>query len=131
MEENKQIALTNVYDMNKSLISQTEKILRGKALSNKIENTIVPFINDMLDFNIYFMLLCHEFRDYTIFRAYTQDAKRTAEELIDCLKNRGDIFAIDNSDENKNALEIWIRSSEDNEMYCYYFFPGDDFVIEV
>ena len=49
--------------------------------------------------------------------------------LVDeCLKNRGEIRAIDIT-EDKGAIEIWLIIDE--EAYCYYFFPYGQAVIEI
>lgn len=78
------------------------------------------------------MLLCHEQRDYTLFNFIDYKGEDTdiicADELIECLLNRGKIKGIDITKDN-NAIEIWI--SIDKEAFAYYFFPYDSGVIEI
>jgi hypothetical protein len=80
------------------------------------------------------MLLCNERKDYTLFRFLHSlddiipDTQYAGAELILCLKNRGDIYSIANT-EDGIALEIWL--SIDDEIYCYYLFPYDEGVIEI
>lgn len=121
----------NLYDMNKNLVAQVEKPLKGKALTNKINNEIIPYLNEKLANHSYFMLLCHEKRDYTVFHISDRDKMETAiaQELKECLANRGTIYGIDKT-EDTVALEIWINY-QNEEMVCYYFFPYDSGVIEL
>lgn len=115
-----------LYDMNKQIIQDltplTDMELGG------IQPKLSEWFNWIID--TYAMLLCHERRDYTIFHLYetqNQDPPAVASrELIQCLKNRGEIYSIDlNSD---NAWEIWLKIN--NTPYCYYLFKYDDAVIE-
>lgn len=92
-------------------------------------------IKSMLDFlkstqNIYYMLLCRERNDYTIF-----DIKEIVNEeefllaIKDCVYNRGKPVDIGLA-EDGGAYELWIKfPSEDNKVHCYYFFPCDECVI--
>lgn len=127
MSEN--VSIGTLYDTNKTLIQQTEKVLKGRALYNKINEVVTPFLLNFMT-RKYYMLLCHELRDYTVFNLIENNQKKVEEELIECLKNRGAIYAIDVS-EDEQALEIWIQYEEDDQMYCYMLFPCDDFIIEV
>ena len=43
-----------------------------------------------------------------------------------CLKDRGDILAIDENEDK--AWEIWLNIN--NQPYCYYLFRYDEAVIE-
>lgn len=119
-----------LYDINKELVKQTDKELKGKALYNKITNTLIPFLDDN-DLNNYFMLLCHEKRDYTIFHlgeAFLHDGQ-IVDEFRTCLINRGTVYSIERTEDNV-ALEIWVNYNN-SEMVCYYFFPYDNGVIEI
>jgi hypothetical protein len=128
---------TSLYDINKGLVEKNIPDLTEEELQDK-KNIIVDFINNSN--NAYYMLLCNERKDYTIFhRKYDEqnnnfyDILGTNEEnlekiLIDeCLPNRGHAKSIELT-ENQDAIEIWI--SIDGESYCYYFFPYDTAVIE-
>lgn len=122
------LEMGTVYDLNKQLVKQ-EKTLSPYKINNEKKKEIAQFI-EKNDF--YFMLLCHEQRDYTLFRI--SDAKgyeesiKCAEELIETINNRGEVKGIDLT-ENKDAIEIWILI--DDESFCYYFFPYDNGVVEV
>ena len=119
----------SLYEVNKELSSQ-EKILTQNQLKKKIEDISLWF-RDSID--TYAMLLCHERRDYTIFRVIESPAE-AANILLECLENRGQVVSID-KDQGNDAWEIWIRygdpTNEHQEDYCYYLFCYDTAVIEV
>ena len=82
------------------------------------------------------MLLCRERYDFTIFHLYEKQnsnpCKIAVTELIDLLKNRGEILSIEkdttNSYMTNNAWEIWLKI--DGEAFAYYLFNCDDWVIQ-
>lgn len=118
-----EVSLGTVYDINKNLM-QYEKKLSSPALTNKLKKVEMFFKEG----NKYFMMLCHETRDYTIFKLNSKEsAKKATQELKECLLNRGEVLAIDK--EKNGAFEIWVKSNE--EAFCYYLFPYDNAVIEV
>lgn len=128
-DENKEVTLSagSMYDLNKSLILQHEKKLIGQSLANKFQSTVAPYFDTRG--NGYYMLLCHEQRDYTVFAWFKNITSEILQrELKECLLNRGDIYAIEPTEDGV-ALEIWLYSN--NEMLCYYLFPYDQGVIEV
>ena len=131
-EKNKttNIEIGTLYDLNKSLVLQKEHQLSDSILNSK-KQIITDFIKKCN--NYYYMLLCNEKKDYTIFHwiniSNDEDAKEISKILVDeCLKNRGEIRGIDLT-KNKDAIEIWMVIN--NDAYVYYFFPYDAAVIEV
>ena len=131
-KEKKQVAIGNLYDINKSLILQKKTRLNEGNLNSKKE-IIKNFITDT--HNFYYMLLCNERKDYTVFDFHVQGGNvknngtqiKCANCLVDeCLKNRGIISDIDLT-KDKQAIEIWMIIDE--EAYVYYFFPYDNGVI--
>lgn len=124
--------LGNLYDMNKAMILK-EKPLKNKALDDafdKVEGYIDKTKNN------YYMLLCNELRDYTVFNLVTKTVpiintyEITKNELKECCKNRGRIYSV-TEDKQNGGIEIWIKTTEDDELHVYYFFPYDAAVIEV
>jgi len=119
----------SLYEVNKQLSSQ-EKILSQNQIKKRIDEIRLWF-RDSID--TYAMLLCHERRDYTIFRVIESPAE-AANILLECLENRGQVVSID-KDKANTAWEIWLRcgdpTSESQEDYCYYLFCYDAAVIEV
>ena len=126
---NKDISLGTLYDFNK------QAIMKEKPLSLKQIKKIMPKIEDWFNWQLdgYAMLLCRERYDFTVFHLYEIGNKNPCQvavkELIDLLHNRGEIISIEkDSDKMNNAWEIWLKI--DNEMYVYYLFCCEDWVIE-
>ena len=124
--ETKEIELFgNLYDINKNIVAQNEIKLSEGILNSKKE-VIKNFINKTN--NDYYMLLCNERKDYTVFHNNNLSME-TAKILVDeCLINRGEIRGIDIT-KNKDAIEIWLMIED--EAFVYYFFPYDMGIIEV
>lgn len=130
MEEQgtKEIEFGTLYDINKNIVKQNEVKLSEGVLNSKKE-IIKNFINKTD--NNYYMLLCNERKDYTVFdfrqKLWAERYLDCAKCLVDeCLINRGEIRGIDIT-KDKCAIEIWMII--DNEAYVYYFFPYDNGVI--
>ena len=120
------VELGSLYDINKSIIENNIATLTREELEDKIA-LVVNFIAQQK--NTYYMLLCNDRKDYTVFRLnIPQDGIEAAHILIDeCLTNRGQVKSIELTKTN-DAIEIWL--SIDKESYCYYFFPYDLGIIE-
>lgn len=139
-KETKQIAMGTLYDLNKSIVEKNIDALSEEDMQNK-KNLIVDFIHNTN--NQYFMLLCNDKKDYTVFCRKLSDptnpfcgfaddngtAAETIEKVLidECLPNRGCTKSIELT-KNNDAIEIWI--SIDGDSYCYYFFPYDEAIIE-
>ncbi len=118
-----------LYDLNKNLVQKNISALEEGVLNSKKE-IIKNFLRNTKD--NYYMLLCHEQRDYTIFRIDTLEDNKYNEMisiLIDeCLKNRGIIKSIELT-KDKQAIEIWLMI--EGEAFVYYLFPYGEAVITV
>lgn len=124
------ISLGTLYDVNKNLVLKNEIELTDGVLNSKKE-IITNFMRQMN--NAYYMLLCNERKDYTVFKMNDKDNDDSIREIVsilvdECLKNRGEIRGIDLT-KDKDAIEIWLIIED--EAYCYYFFPYDAAIIEV
>ena len=131
MEKNKtkEIEFGNLYDINKNLVKKNEIKLSEGILNSKKE-IIKNFIMNKSN-HFYFMLLCNERKDYTVFdfdgQKSPEKSLNCAKCLVDeCLINRGEIRGIDLT-KDKDAIEIWMVI--DDEAYVYYFFPYDNGII--
>lgn len=121
------MTLGTLYDFNKQLMSQAKELRRIDFKDSL--NQIKDFIKEKD--NKYFMLLCKERSDYTVFVLFkNEDFNRQIfkKELSECLINRGQILSIEKT-KDKQAYEIWIKINE--EAFAYYLFPYDLGVIEV
>ena len=122
-----EVALGTLYELNKSAME------KEKRMTNMALNKTLKEMEDFFSKGSYFMLLCHEQRDYTVFiiNAVTEEAGDNAiQNLKECLINRGEVLSIDYAPGDQNAFEIWNRD-DSGEPFCYYLFPYDSAVIEV
>lgn len=128
-------ALGSLYDLNK-VIMMHEVALTQEQIENKKDE-----LHDWIYENVaqkYFMLLCNEQRDYTIFnlnKDNSVDAQLwggmgavtdATNDVIECLTNRGELLAADAQPDG--TWEFWIRSAD--ECFAYYFFPYGNAVLE-
>lgn len=126
----REVTLGTLYDMNKNIVQNSEIKLSEGALNSKKE-IVKNFVNKTN--NYYYMLLCNERKDYTIFHIdnICNDKKPMELSLClidECLVNRGEIRGIDLTKDN-DAIEIWL--SIEGESYAYYFFPYDAAIVEI
>ena len=122
-----EVVLGTVYEINKNLMRREEKLSRP-AFANKLKLVKNFFLKN----SKYFMLLCNDQKDYTVFvmENLTDEAgDKVIQDFKECLINRGETLSIDYAPGDQNAFEIWIRIDE--EPCCYYLFPYDNAVIEV
>lgn len=124
----KTITLGNLYELNKQALTKTETITEDQL--NKIKPQIEEWFNWQIDG--YAILLCRERYDFTIFHLYEKANPNppaiAVSELIETLKNRGQILSIEKDTTNDKAWEIWIKIED--EIFAYYLFNCDDWVIE-
>ena len=130
-----EVNLGTLYDLNKQLMDN-EKGLKDFEIKDGIRK-ICDFFNKKgnCDF-YYYMLLCRERYDFTLFSNSKCGAilreSSFPKELYECLTNRGTVLSIE--EVPGGAFEIWIRLLEDGEEmnnYVYYFFPYDNGVITI
>lgn len=127
-----EIELGNLYDMNKELM-KNEPVLDPVLFNKKIAE-IAEIMMEKCDYEDkhYWMLLCHDRRDYTLLNVISAEEKDDIEfELGPTLRNRGKILSIDKQNDNINSWEIWIRDDYSDENFAYYLFEYDDAVIEI
>lgn len=126
--ENKStVNLGNLYEMNQQLMSR-EPVIDKEVL---YEKTILlhNWIEDK--YNSYYMLLNNDLHDYTIFgcrdtfNSVENMNMSMADDVIECLTNRGELLALDKQE--NDTWEFWIRNSEGT--FAYYLFPYDDAII--
>lgn len=122
-----EVGLGTLYDMNKAIIEQQGRMSKT-AFKDKLNGLVTDFFK--ATDNTYYMMLCNEQRDYTVFRISEFEAiSRAVQELKECIENRGAVMSIE-KDKN-GAIEIWIKDMSDEQNYCYYLFPYDTAIIEV
>lgn len=103
-----------VYEMSKQVIAQ-QKPLDPIEFSR----TISKVAKKMEEKN-FWMLLCRERNDYSIFQTEDAKAKKIQKELIPTLSNRGQVVYVEAIDDN--GYEIWIRDIGTKEDFAYLLF---------
>lgn len=119
-----------LYDMNCSMMSQLPP-LEEDALTTAKTGIIKEFVDNysLKQGKVYYMLLCKELSYFTLFNMTGNHYVNLIEdELIECLKNVGDILDI-SKNEDGTALECWVKDKE-KTTHCFHFFPYDEGVIE-
>jgi hypothetical protein len=115
----------NLYDFNKQGMSQ-ESPLDPIILFNKTKDTILDILT--VKDTHYWMLLCNERKDYTLFNLIDPDVDSFTADLVETLKNRGWVLSIDKQEDGN--FEIWIRDPDTKENFVYYLFNYNYGVVE-
>lgn len=125
-----EINLGNLYDFNKELMKK-EKIIDPIIFNTKVKQIAEDmFTKAFNNDEHYWMLLCHDRRDFTLFNIIAAtEVNDIIEEIKPTLTNRGQIITIDK--QPNGAWEIWIRDIETTENFVYYLFKYDNGVIEI
>ena len=124
-----ELNLGTVYDFNKNAMSQFKPM--DVIIFNKTTSKIAKEMTEAAELHDkhYWMLLCHELRDYTVFNIIAAESEKyVVNEIRPTLLNRGSVLDIE--EQGNGAYEIWIRN-ENKENFAYYLFPYDNGVIEV
>lgn len=132
-----EVSIGNLYDVNKQMM-QNETPLTKEEITERIYQ-LVDWLQrvEAATPSKYYMLLCNERRDYTLFnldktgrQSVIPDTNylSAAADVIDCMVNRGDLLAVDYQS-NDNVWELWIRTFLD-ECCAYYLFPYGQAVLE-
>ena len=122
------IEMGTLYEFNRDAVAAETPLTRTEL--KKALREIKQFFYEKPD--NYFMLLCREKYDFTLFNLkYKEEfsTRKLIDELEECLNNRGLIISIELT-KAKDAFEIWIKSTDDNTACVYYLFPYDLGVIE-
>ena len=120
----------NLYELNKTLYKSMPEITFNELQEKKKE--IKQWIEECGD--KYFMLLCRERNDFTLFHVVAPIIKDDAfenieKEVVDIVCSRGKIKSIETEDNfPEKWTQFWVE--DNNEVYMYAFFPYDQGVIE-
>lgn len=120
----------NTYELNKIFYGQGKPLsaFKTRELIGNMACRFRKWVWD--DKHKYFMLLCKERSDYTLFNMIDAnfDMAELKDALWDCFINRGEVYDI-HFEKNTNAYEVWLKIDEG--FYVYYLFPYDIGVIEI
>ena len=124
----KSLWLKKGYDFNKANMAQIQPYdaIASNRLCAKTVEDIWQTIGE--DDYSYWMLLCRERNDYTVFRLEI-DLGDFESAFVECLANRGKVLDI--TKQKDGNYEIWIRDVDTNENFVYYFFNYTNAVVEV
>lgn len=123
MNKNNSISL---YNLNKQIVLK-QKLLSKEEIKNEIKN-VSQYIKKSN--NKYFMLLCKELSDYTLFDSPNKKQTEFEKDFYECITNRGKVSSISYNKENE-VIEIWLKITKDNkeDAVLYYFFCYDAAVL--
>ena len=122
-----ELDLGTVYDFNKEAMKQFP-VMDNEKLSDAINKMSTALMKKHKE-NPYFMLLCHERRDYTVFKIDNATLAALNRDFKDSLLNRGSVLSID--EQQDGAFEIWIKDIMTGENFAYYLFNYTYGIVEV
>ena len=119
----------NLYDYSKLFVNGMPEITEEDL---KIGKTLIKnYLRERKQ--EFYMLLCREIYDFTIFQNETQEDNWNDEEffsaILDCFANRNMAIKQINRAEDTSAIEIWVQVEE--QPLCFYLFPYDLGVIKI
>lgn len=132
-QKTSEVNLGNLYDINKQIMLQTDAMPKEKQIEHM--NAIAEWFQYGHPTERYYMLLCHERRDYTLFNLDKsgqwrnmpgQNCAIAAADVLECMTNRGDLLSIELQE--NGAYELWLRA--DDDCFAYYLFPYSTAVLE-
>ena len=122
----------SLYDFNKKNMAQIKPYdpIALNNLCKKVASEIWDsnFLAEDPKEKTYWMLLCRERNDYTIF-CIEHDVNELTSAIIECLTNRG--YILDITRQNDGNYEIWVRDFDTNDNVVYYLFDYNGAIIEV
>jgi len=117
----------SVYELNQQAYKNVKPMNK-----EKIKNAVFDIL-DYMEKHIdckYYMLLCRELNDYTLFNKINVSSFQTsARTVIEIASSRGELLDV-RPNEEMGYIEFWVKHNSDNEPHMYLFFNAADFVIE-
>lgn len=119
------VALGNLYELNQQIMAQ---------LPPQDQNTMNHNWTVIGDWfgkgkQRWFMLMCKERSDFTMFHITDNQFTKGVMELQEVLRERGEILAIQYL-HGEDAFEIWIRESKDT-VYMFMLFEAEWMIVEI
>lgn len=123
------VELGTIYDINKAIYH--EKDLLPETLTKELYKKVYLWFKEKaLCGANYYMFLCRDRQDYTIFNFIKYNPQKGLDELKDLINSRGKLKDIVYN-EKYNYYEFWIYVEALDKEYLYILFPCDDFIIEI
>lgn len=115
----------NLYEFNQNIINQLSP-MSSKQIDEKKSLIQDFYVNHN---NNHYMLLCSEYKYYTIFERDNNLPLATfGYTVCETIEELGDVLSIEQTKDG-SAIEIWIRPEEENVCMVFYLFPYDKGVI--
>ena len=129
-KETTEVAIGSLYEANQLIMKDETPFSKAEIIAAMEQ--IAIWVHDNAASEKYYMMLCKELSDYTVFdlneKGNTPHYCNTmAADVIDCIQNRGTLLSIEATEDNK-AWEIWIKMIDGT--HAYYLFPYTSAVIE-
>lgn len=118
----------SLYSMNKQLFKQLKPPSKA-AIDLELANIGAWFSSNFE--TKYYMLLCKERSDYTLFHLENFNYDKAIQELREVLEERGDIMGFDFI-HGENAYQCWVRErDEEHQVYMFMLFDADWMIVEI
>ena len=133
-KETTEVAIGSLYEANQ-LIMKDETPMTDEEIDIIRIKKLYNWILARRPSEKYFMLLCNELKDYTVFNLDKNDLKMQmahncaamSDDVIDCMRNRGILIALEETPDH-SAWEIWVKI--DGIAHAYHLFPYTTAVLE-
>lgn len=128
MDNNRRVLESEMtlYDFKKQQYASVSPLDPFLVISDLTEISKGMMLNTS---STYFMLLCNDRRDYTVFHINgNTKVEDLGKVLLKTLQNRGELFDIYSTSDT--SWEIWIKG-DNGEFYCYILFDYKDGIVEV
>ena len=117
----------SMYELNQQAYKNVKPMTKEKI--NNAVFDILDYMEKHIDCK-YYMLLCRELNDYTLFNKINVSSFQTsARTVIEIASSRGALLDV-RPNEEMGYIEFWVKHNSDNEPHMYLFFNAADFVIE-
>lgn len=122
----------DVYSFNRVNMGQLPYLETAEEIES-VKTYIKNYINSTG--SEFYMMLNHDLRDFTLFNfknGILNDIKIKvmADDIIECMENRGFGLLDVGLDEAEIALEIWVKNVETEAVHMFLLFPYDNGVIQ-
>lgn len=119
------VALGSLYELNQQIMAQLPP--QDEAIMNYNWTVIGDWFGK--NQKRWFMLMCKERSDFTMFHITDNQFTKGISELQEVLKERGEILAVQYL-HGEDAFEIWVRESKD-KVYMFMLFEAEWMIVEV
>lgn len=122
------VSVGSLYEMNQQMFKQMKPPLPRK-IDMDLANIGAWFSSN---YGVqYFMLLCKERSDYTLFHINDYNYSQAVQELREVLEERGEIMGFDFV-HGENCYQCWVRERTENpEVFMFMLFDADWMVVEI